>query len=182
MRWIAKPLDFLRELRKVKPTVVHLSGHGRQHGGSVRNGRSLRELATGSAVAEGSALCFQSLGSDPQLVSTEALAETLAAAGASVRLVVLNACWSDTHAAALLPHCECVIDVAGPVQDKAARSFAEGFYGGVGDGASIAAAFRQGQAAIRLAGLSDCNHLRLQARNGVDAAQIFLAPTGVEAG
>ena len=27
-RWAAEPLDLLRELRKLKPTVVHFSGHG----------------------------------------------------------------------------------------------------------------------------------------------------------
>src|SRR5690349_14976744 len=29
-RWAAEPLDLLRELRKLKPTVVHFSGHGSQ--------------------------------------------------------------------------------------------------------------------------------------------------------
>src|SRR5512147_2321263 len=27
-RWAAEPLDLLRELRALKPTVVHFSGHG----------------------------------------------------------------------------------------------------------------------------------------------------------
>src|SRR5262245_1348350 len=27
-RWAAEPLDLLRELRELKPTVVHFSGHG----------------------------------------------------------------------------------------------------------------------------------------------------------
>src|SRR5262245_40151307 len=27
-RWAAEPLDLLRELRDLKPTVVHFSGHG----------------------------------------------------------------------------------------------------------------------------------------------------------
>src|SRR5688572_24153153 len=27
-RWAVRPLDLLRELRKLKPTVVHFSGHG----------------------------------------------------------------------------------------------------------------------------------------------------------
>src|SRR5215468_7731675 len=35
-RWAVQPLDLIRELRKLKPTVVHFSGHGgsggRQHG------------------------------------------------------------------------------------------------------------------------------------------------------
>src|SRR5689334_19766464 len=27
-RWAAEPLDLLRELRRLRPTVVHFSGHG----------------------------------------------------------------------------------------------------------------------------------------------------------
>ena len=27
-RWAAEPLDLLRELRELKPTIVHFSGHG----------------------------------------------------------------------------------------------------------------------------------------------------------
>src|SRR5262249_46100407 len=43
-RWAAEPLDLLRELRKLKPTVVHFSGHGEKphgekpHGASPANG------------------------------------------------------------------------------------------------------------------------------------------------
>src|SRR5262245_52587556 len=39
-----------------------------------------------------------------QLVSTEALEKTFAAAGASTQLVVLSACYSEVQAQALLPH------------------------------------------------------------------------------
>jgi hypothetical protein len=36
-RWAAEPLDLLRELRKLKPTVVHFSGRGRGRGGGHSN-------------------------------------------------------------------------------------------------------------------------------------------------
>src|ERR1051325_8582017 len=32
-RWAAEPLDLLRELRELKPTIVHFSGHGARPAG-----------------------------------------------------------------------------------------------------------------------------------------------------
>jgi len=29
-RWAVEPLDLLRELRKLRPAIVHFSGHGRK--------------------------------------------------------------------------------------------------------------------------------------------------------
>jgi len=126
-RWAAEPLDLLRELRKLKPTVVHFSGHSGQNG-----------------------LFFQAADGSPQVVSAEALEDTFGAAGASVRVVVLNACYGEAQAEALLPHVECVVGVSGAIRDDAARSFAIGFYGGLGEGESVAAAYKQGCAAISL--------------------------------
>src|SRR5204862_1720758 len=64
-RWAAEPLDLLRELRELKPTVVHFSGEGDQGG-----------------------LLFQTVKGDSQVVSPAAIAEAFGAAGASVKLVV----------------------------------------------------------------------------------------------
>src|SRR3954452_9612930 len=33
-RWAAEPLDLLRELRELKPTIVHFSGHGARPAGA----------------------------------------------------------------------------------------------------------------------------------------------------
>jgi hypothetical protein len=35
-RWAVEPLDLLRELRRLKPTVVHFSGHGGQRAADER--------------------------------------------------------------------------------------------------------------------------------------------------
>src|SRR5213078_1359135 len=45
-RWAVRPLDLLRELRKIKPAVVHFSGHGRSgaRGESVAGGLSSRDI------------------------------------------------------------------------------------------------------------------------------------------
>jgi hypothetical protein len=161
-RWATEPLDLLRALRKLKPTVVHFSGHIGGAGGAA-------------ALAEHRGLLFQGADGRPQLVSTVALQEAFGAAGASVKLVVLNACYSETQAAALLAHVACVVGMRGSVASDSARSFAIGFYGGLGDGESVAAAYKQGCAAISLEGRADGDRPQLQVRSGVDASRLILA-------
>jgi len=151
-RWATEPLDLLRELRELKPTVVHFSGHGSQSG-----------------------LCFQTAEGRTQVVSPAAIAEAFGAAGASVRLVVLNACYSEPQADALLAYIDHVVGIGGTIHEETARVFAIGFYGGLGEHESIAVAYRQGQAAIDLQGLPDCDLPQLKVRAGVDATRFILA-------
>jgi hypothetical protein len=169
-RWAAEPLDLLRALRTLRPTVVHYSGHGGQNG-----------------------LFFQASDGQAFLVPSTAIAETFGAAGASVRLVVLNACYSEQHAEAMLAHVDCVVGMDGAVLDDAARSFAIGFYGGLGERESVAAAYRQGCAAVSLEAPGDRDRRRdvadreprgqpadeplrprLKVRPGVDADRLVL--------
>lgn len=74
-------------------------------------------------------LYFQDAEGRPQLVSAEALAGVFDAAGSSVRLVILNACYSNSQAEALVAHVECVVGMRGSINDAAAQNFAIGFYG-----------------------------------------------------
>jgi WD40 repeat protein len=179
-RWAAEPLDLLRELRKLKPTVVHFSGHG---AAGTAAGNHLEPAPRRDVVGEPDlhggqpqhGLFFQGSDGRPQLVSTAALEETFGAAGASVQLVVLSACYSDVQARALLPHVGCVVGMSGTIDDDAARTFAIGFYGGLGERESIAAAYAQGCAAIGLAGLGDRDRPQLVIRAGVDASKLVLA-------
>ena len=108
-------------------------------------------------------------------MSPQALQDTFGAAGSSVQVVVLDACYSATQAEALLAHADCVVSTRGTIHDDAARSFAIGFYGGLGERESIAAAYRQGCAAISLDGLPDADRPQLAVRDGIDAEQLVLA-------
>jgi diguanylate cyclase (GGDEF)-like protein len=175
-RWAAEPLDLLRELRKLRPTVIHFSGHSRRGAaGEPWPVQAPPEVLPEAEPAPEHGLYFQGPDGHPQLVSTSALEETFGAAGASVRLVVLNACYSEVQAEALLSRVDCVVGVSGAVRDDAARSFAIGFYGGLGERESIALAYRQGCAAISLEGLRDADRPQLKVRTGVDAARLVLA-------
>jgi hypothetical protein len=179
-RWAVQPLDLLRDLRKLKPTVVHFSGHGvLSPAGTGATGRTPSRhvvATTGTYDHEPQrGLFFQGPDGRAQVVTAQALNETFGAAGSSVRLVVLSACYSDVQAEALRAHVDCVVGMSGSILDDAARNFAIGFYGGLGERESIAAAFRQGCAAISLEGLRDSDRPQLRIRDGIDANQLVLA-------
>jgi len=179
-RWAAQPLDLLRELRRLKPTVVHFSGHGsRGEPGEPRPDEAPRRDVGSEPGSLGSepqhGLFFQGPDGRAQLVSAAALQQTFGAAGSSVKLAVLNACYSEVQAEALIAHVDCVIGMGGSIRDDAARNFAIGFYGGLGERESVAAAYQQGRAAISLEGLNDSDRPQLKVRDGVDANQLVLA-------
>jgi hypothetical protein len=173
-RWATEPLDLLRELRWIKPAIIHYCGHGSPAG-----------------------LILQSASGEAQLVPAGAIAETLAATAAPVKVIVLNACYSDQLAGELLAHADCVVGMDSAVADHAARSFAIGFYGALGEHEPVATAFRQGCAALRLDEFHDMPPSsrdsrdlasaerakadeitpRLRVRPGVDASRLVLVPS-----
>jgi len=191
-RWAVEPHDLLRELRKLKPTVVHFSGHGGLHvGGEHRMGQaSHRDVVISELGPHGReqsyGLFFHGPDGQARVVSAAAITETFGAAGASVKLVVLNACYTESQAEALLAHVDCVVGMGGSIHEDAARNFAIGFYGGLGESEPVAAAYNQGRAAISLVGLPDCDRPQLKVRAGVDAARLVLTaphrPEGCPAG
>jgi len=94
-RWAAEPLDLLRELRELKPTVVHFSAHGSRDG-----------------------LFFQAPNGDARVVSSAVVAEAFEAAGGSVKLVVLSACYSAEPAEAPLAYVDCVVGMTGALLSR----------------------------------------------------------------
>src|ERR1044071_6493605 len=99
-----EPLDRLRELRELKPTVVHFSGHGSALSAGVEASAGGRDAVVEPRPAGGGeprGLCFHDAVGSAQVVSPEAIAQAFGAAGASVKLVVLNACFTEPIAEAL---------------------------------------------------------------------------------
>src|SRR6185436_16609176 len=78
-RWAVRPLDLLRELRKLKPTIVHFSGHGGQldPSGHRRGSVPRRDVVIeGRSEDSQGGLFFQGRDGRPQRVSAEALQQT----------------------------------------------------------------------------------------------------------
>jgi hypothetical protein len=144
-RWAIEPIDLLRDLRELRPTIVHFSGHGARS--TATEPTSNRDVvAIGAPSDQPDGLVVHSANGHSRIVTPDALAQTFAAVRAEVRLVMLNACYSASMAEALLAHVDCVVGMSEAIHDDAARSFLVGFYGGLGEHESIAAAFKQGKA------------------------------------
>lgn len=149
--WATRPGDLLSELNRYRPSVLHISGHGNADGDLVLMDDARR----------------------PVTVSARTLRDVLRALGDPVHLVVLNGCYTATRAATIAEAVDCVVGMAGPVDDDAAVAFAANFYQAIGFGRSVRDAFAQAQVALPLLGLGEGREPVLTTRAGVDPATVF---------
>jgi len=154
-RWAVSIDELMRHLMELDPAVLHFSGHG---GGST-------------------GLLLQDEHGQPQHVSARALAMMVEAAARSVRVVVLNACYTTVQADALRVKVDCIVGMTGAIGDYAARAFAIRFYGALGNRRSIGNAVAQGIAALAAKQLPDEALPRCVTRDGIDANQVILDPS-----
>jgi len=165
-QWAPESLDLLRALRK-KPTVVHFAGTGKEATDRRWGQALLGDRANG--------LFLRGRDGRPRLVAPTALDQTFGAAGKSVKVVVMSACYSELQAEALLRHVDCVVGMPASLPD-AAKAYAIGFYGALGEREPVATAHDQGCAAVALEG-HDSNHIQLKVRAGVNASKLVLSAT-----
>ena len=125
-KWEVRARDFRRALLKYGPDIVHFSGHGEGESGLV----IVDELSGASKAVTGEALAG------------------LFAEFPFVQCVLLNACYAEVQAQAIVSHVDYVIGMRETIYDKAAIAFAIGFYDGLGYGRSVEEAFRLGRNAI----------------------------------
>jgi hypothetical protein len=151
-QWAVRTRDILDAMLRYKPDIVHFSGHGSPDGALIF------EDASGAATP----------------VSAAALG-ALFHALEGVRCVVLNACWSNTHATQIAKHVDCVIGMARSVSDDAAIGFAAGFYRSLGEGKSVGKAFDLGKVQIMLDGRDEKSTPRLKSRSGVKPGDVTFA-------
>jgi CHAT domain-containing protein len=125
-----QPDDLVRVLRKDKPAVVHFSGHGTPDGILLRDGGQGFITVPGKALEQ----LFQSRGA---------------------QLVVLNACWTQDQASAIASVGATVVGTSAEVGDEAARRFSAAFYRTLGNGHTVADAFKDGRDAVAVYGFKD---------------------------
>lgn len=145
-RWAVRPTDLLQQLNEHRPHVVHFSGHGDSTG--------MIALSAGEGTS--------------RPVTTAALAELFRIMKDEVRLVVLNACYSDIQAQAIAQHVDHVVGMRQPINDRSAMIFAAAFYSALGFGRSVREAFEQGTTALMLHGMPDHDVPNLLTRTGAD--------------
>jgi CHAT domain-containing protein len=132
-RWAVRARDIQRAMLDFKPQIVHFSGHGAREEGLVL------ESETGNI----------------KFVDAEALAALFELFSQQVECVILNACYSEVQAEAIIRHIPYVIGMNKAIGDKAAIEFAVGFYDALGAGESVEFAYKLGCTNIRMAGIAE---------------------------
>ncbi|MFK7888751.1 MAG: CHAT domain-containing protein [Gammaproteobacteria bacterium] len=117
--WAARLSDLDDALMRFRPNIVHISAHGTQ------NGELLLEGGDG----------------DDGKVSAAQLEKLFAILSDDIRLVILNACFSEEQARLVVNHVDCVVGMSDAVNDKVAQRFAESFYLALANGRSVQIAF-----------------------------------------
>ena len=128
-----RPGDITQAIFDVEPQIIHFSGHG---------------LQTGE-------LCFEDVLGKVQVVKPEALATLFKLVADRVSCVILNACHSETQANAIAEHIPFVIGMSQSIGDKAAITFALGFYKALGAERSFIKAYKFACAEIQLYGIQE---------------------------
>lgn len=162
-RWAVTIDELMFHLNALRPTVIHFSGHGSAGAG-----------AGPARDADGPAIYLQDDTGAPQPVAADALTAMIESAATSARIVVLNACYGDAHAEALCRVVDCVVGMAGPIADAAARAFAVSFYRALAHQRSVGNAVAQVSATLAAKQLPGHHLPRCRTRTGVDADRVLL--------
>jgi hypothetical protein len=143
---------FAKSLRLHAPTIVHFSGHGE---------------------ADGSLVMRDENGTTHEM-SPKGVAKLVALQRSTVRLVVLNACFSSELADLLVVDIDCVIGMTDAVSDDAAILFAQVFYGALFDGETVASAFATSSAVVEARYPDESDIPTLKSRVDVDTDRLRL--------
>ena len=152
--WAIRPSDLQREFLEYEPMIVQFSGHGDGAKGIVLHSQNPK---------------------DEKLVDEKALTDLFKLFKDSIKVVVLNACYSEFQAKAIIQEIDFVVGMSDAISDEAARIFASAFYRGLAFGRTVENSFRLGLNELRLMGLEkEEDTPKLLVRSGVDASTTVL--------
>jgi hypothetical protein len=132
-RLAVRPRDIQRAMLDLNPQIIHFSGHGQGEAGLV----------------------FEDEIGNAKLVDSTALAGLFELFADHITCVVLNSCYSEVQAKAIANHIPYVVGMNQAIGDKAALTFAVGFYDALGAGRPIEFAYKLGCSAIRMEGIPE---------------------------
>ena len=150
--WAVRPDDLLQSLNLHKPHIVHFSGHG---------------------ISSGEIILLDDNG-QPKPISVKALQNLFSSLKDNIQVVVLNACYSQLQAEALIEVVDCAIGMTTAIGDKAAIVFAASFYRAIGFGKSVQNAFEQGKTALSLERMPEKDTPVILRNTNVDPSEIIL--------
>lgn len=129
----ARSSEVRRAMLDLKPNIVHFCGHG---------------MGT-----EG--IAFEDNYGQAKVVETKAIMGLFELFARDVNCVILNACYSEAQADAIVQHIDYVIGMSKEIGDMAAIEFVTAFYDALGAGDSIEFAHKLGCNAIQWLGVSE---------------------------
>jgi len=115
-------------LQRYQPDIVHFAGHGSEYG----------------------EILLQAEDGQTHPVSVNFLSDLFRILKDNIRCVVLNACYTEWQVKAIAEHIDVVVGMDRAIEDKTARSFAAGFYEGLGYGRSVQESFELGKLRVGL--------------------------------
>lgn len=148
----ARPADLLLQMNKIRPQILHFSGHG------ASSGEIILESETGEAKP----------------VSADALKAVFEAFRPELQVVVLNSCYSAAQANGFIEIVDAVVAMKDAIGDRAAIIFASAFYSALGFGRSIFDAFKQATTALLLEGVNGSDIPALLHRQASDPSRLTL--------
>ena len=151
-RWATRSSDILQAINETNPTIVHFSGHGTENGELVLLNPEGNEI----------------------LVKKEAITLTMATASDTIRLVVFNACFSESQAENVVEYIDSAIGMSDSIGDEAACVFAAQLYSSIGFGKSLQNAFNQAITELMLEGIPEETTPKLYSKKNVTPNEIIL--------
>ncbi|MEM6402651.1 MAG: CHAT domain-containing protein [Cyanobacteria bacterium P01_D01_bin.116] len=145
--WAVRPDDLLQYLNQHTPQIVHFSGHG---------------------SAQGEIILVDNNGS-AKPVSSSALKALFTTLKDNIKIVVLNACYSQIQGKAINEVIDYVVGMNAAIGDEAATIFAASFYRALGFNRTIQEAFDQAITALLLEGIPEDQTPKLLIKEGVSA-------------
>jgi hypothetical protein len=166
-KWALTVDDMARYLLELDPTIIHLRG------ARIDGAESDRDTAPDGDPLGDSGIWLRDERGGMRLVPGRALKMMVSTTAPSARLVVLNACYSDGHAAELCQVVDCVV---GMTRDHAhaALSFAVAFYRMIGNRRSVGEALAHANAMLAVAGIPDECVPRCRTLNWTDPHEISI--------
>jgi hypothetical protein len=125
--------DIREAMFKYRPKIVHFCGHGEGKKGLV----------------------FEDEMGQAQLVGAEALADLFGSFADELDCVLLNTCYSEVQAQKISQYINHVIGMSQKIGDRAAISFAVGFYTALGAGETVESCYTHGCNEINMQGISE---------------------------
>jgi len=148
-----QPADLQKFLLRYRPHIVHFSGHGH---------KTKRIILGGS-------------GSRGKTIDQHGLTQVFALYKRSLRLVVLNACFTDSMARSITEAVDYSVGTGKAIGDKAGVVFAGAFYRALAFGTSVREAFASAKAELGLTRMPRSRGIELFIRDGLNKKDAFPA-------